>query len=84
MFEDLDDLQTHMYTHDDEVQENVKATQATMVQRTQNKNSEANTDELMEREEEEIPDDDEENDDVESTAKDFPRENMGSVAVAEP
>eukprot|EP00795_Rhopilema_esculentum_P010724 gene10724-19503_t len=86
MFEDLEDLQTHMYEHDDEVQENVKATQATMVQRTQNKNSEANNDESMESEEEEIPDDDDDeaNDDVESTAKDLPGENMGSVAVAEP
>ena len=37
MFEDLEDLQTHMYEHDDEVEETPKSDRATMVQKGRNK-----------------------------------------------
>ena len=37
MFEELEDLQTHMYEHEDEVEEAAKSDRATMVQKNRSK-----------------------------------------------
>ena len=69
MFEELEDLQTHMYEHDDEVEESSKNTRATMVQKTSGKEPDgrlASTDETMESEESEEEDDEDESIDDEN------------------
>lgn len=69
MFEELEDLQAHMYEHDDELEETSKNERATMIEKSSSKgtdNQMARPDESMESEdselevEEEVDEDEEE------------------------
>lgn len=73
MFEELEDLQAHMYEHEDEVEEATKSDRATMVQKSRSKErtpQPVSTDETVESGESEGEEEEELDDSIEANEED--------------